>query len=267
LSPSRPLSILVLFLSLALAGCAGNEGGSDGASATQTSSATDSALAAVIRILTNGTVAAPANGSIPAQAGAELTFDGSGSTGAILEYAWDFGDNATGADQTETHAFAAGGLYNVTLTVKGLGNASANATVRIDVAADPSGGFLFTQGHTFAGDLPLSNPNSCTNQGVDCQDHVVTIVAADANGTPALATRVSLVVDGSCPVPGPVCALQVFWRSPDGTNLNQTAAEGIDHALTYAGDMAPGDYVVRVRLFTGAQASYDAIVAVEYVHA
>jgi hypothetical protein len=265
LSSRRPLPLILLVLSATLAGCAGGggdggEGSEDTTSATQTS--TGPALSAAIKVLVAGNLTAPVNGSIPAEAGATLTFDASGSPGAILTYAWDFGDNATGGNEVETHAYAEGGAYNVTLTVTGLGNASANTTVRIAVADDPTGTFLFTEAHTFTGSLPLANPNSCTTQGVDCRDHVVTILAADGNGTPALANNVTLILDGSGTT---AVHMQMFWRSPDGTNLAQTAADGLDHTLTYSGDMPPGDYVVRVRLFVGAQASYTIAAAVDYV--
>jgi hypothetical protein len=258
--------MLVLLLALSFAGCADKkdkDDAADGASTTQTS--TGGGLVAVIKVLSNGTTASLVNGSIPVQAGIELTFDGSDSTGAVLEYAWDFGDNATGSDETETHAFAAGGLYNVTLTVTGLGNASANATVRIDVAEDLAGEPLFTAAHPFEGSITAFNVNSCmVNAGFDCNDHVIPVVAEDANGTAAVAKRVTIVLDGSGAL---ALQMQVYWRSPEGTNLNQTGTSGQDYVLTYAGDMPAGDYVVRVRTFAGAQASYTGVVAVEYVRA
>ena len=51
-----------------------------------------------------------------------MTFDGSGSSdpdGTIMSYDWDFGDGTVVLDAgpTPTHAYAAVGLYNVTLTV------------------------------------------------------------------------------------------------------------------------------------------------------
>lgn len=254
----------MLLLALAFAGCADRDDKDDAADGTSsTQSSTGASLVAVIKVLANGTAATLVNGSIPAQAGVELTFDGSNSTGAVLEYAWNFGDNTTGADETEAHAFAAGGLYDVMLTVKGLGNTSANATVRIAVTADPSGGFLFTAAHTFEGEIQGFNLNSCmVNGGIDCNDHVIPIVAADANGTRALAKRVTIVLDGSGAL---ALQMQVYWRSPEGANLNQTGTSGQDYVLTYDGDMPAGDYVVRVRTFAGAQASYTGAVAVEYV--
>ncbi len=53
-------------------------------------------------------------------AGAPLSFDASGSSdpdGAIGAYAWSFGDGATATGASATHAYAATGSYEVTLSV------------------------------------------------------------------------------------------------------------------------------------------------------
>lgn len=54
---------------------------------------------------------------------------------------WDFGDGETSAEIDTTHAYAAPGIYNVTLTVT---DSSDNASTEgfIVVAYDPSGGFV-----------------------------------------------------------------------------------------------------------------------------
>jgi chitodextrinase len=63
-----------------------------------------------------------------ASAGSDLTvivnepvkFDGSGSSdpdGAIVTYAWNFGDTKTGSGMTTSHTYTAAGTYTVTLTV------------------------------------------------------------------------------------------------------------------------------------------------------
>ncbi|MGD8322305.1 MAG: S8 family serine peptidase, partial [Gemmatimonadota bacterium] len=62
--------------------------------------------------------------------GLDCLFDGSGSTGSITSYAWDFGDGGTGSGATLSHTFGGSGSFDVTLTVSdGTGTASATQTV------------------------------------------------------------------------------------------------------------------------------------------
>ncbi|MGN6793785.1 MAG: outer membrane protein assembly factor BamB family protein [Streptosporangiaceae bacterium] len=69
------------------------------------------------------------------------TFDGSGSTGGVTAYAWDFGDGTTGSGATISHTFATAGTYNVTLTVTGQGGLTDSQTRQVTVppAAQPIG--------------------------------------------------------------------------------------------------------------------------------
>lgn len=68
--------------------------------------------------------------------GLECTFDGSGSTGSISGYDWDFDENGTtdASGVTVTHTFGGDGTYPVTLTVFGSG-ASDSATRNIAVSS------------------------------------------------------------------------------------------------------------------------------------
>lgn len=75
------------------------------------------------------------------------TFDGSTSTdpnhSAITKYSWNFGDGASEVTTTpsRTHAYAAAGAYDVTLTVTdALGLTSAPATLAVHVEAPGGGG-------------------------------------------------------------------------------------------------------------------------------
>jgi hypothetical protein len=61
-----------------------------------------------------------AGGPYPGDAGSPIQFDGTGSfdtDGAIVSYAWDFGDGSTGAGPTPTHTYAEDGEYMVSLCV------------------------------------------------------------------------------------------------------------------------------------------------------
>ncbi len=65
--------------------------------------------------------------------------------GSVTAYAWDFGDGSTGTGQTASHTYAAGGAYDVTLTVTDNEGATASTTQSVSVA--PPG-----QAATFAAD-------------------------------------------------------------------------------------------------------------------
>lgn len=70
--------------------------------------------------------------------GLSLSVNGSGSTdadGTISSHAWSFGDGGTAAGATATHAYAAPGAYDVTLTVSDDDGATASRTVRVEVTA------------------------------------------------------------------------------------------------------------------------------------
>jgi trimeric autotransporter adhesin len=92
---------------------------------TATLTVTDDEGAADVR---TATVVAPGANSAPTATfsagivGRNVTFDAAGSTdpnGSIVQYAWNFGDGATGTTTTPSaqHTYAAPGTYLVTLTV------------------------------------------------------------------------------------------------------------------------------------------------------
>ena len=73
-----------------------------------------------------------------AAAGETVTFSAAGSFDDIdtpeqLTYEWDFGDGSTGSGATATHAYAAKGTYQATLTVTDTGGLSDTDTVEITV--------------------------------------------------------------------------------------------------------------------------------------
>jgi len=70
----------------------------------------------------------------------EITFDGSGSSdsdGEIAQYAWDFGDESTGAEVSPVHSYAEAGEYTATLTVEDDdGAVSAEVTTTVTVTEE-----------------------------------------------------------------------------------------------------------------------------------
>jgi PKD repeat protein len=84
----------------------------------------------------NGVMARIAADKISGPMPLTVAFDGSGSVGTGLTYAWTFGDGATSAAQKPQHTYTAGGSYKVKLTVSN-GSASGSDSITI-TAIDPS---------------------------------------------------------------------------------------------------------------------------------
>jgi TolB protein len=85
-------------------------------------------------------VAPAAVASASAIAPLTAAFDGAGSSdpdGAVVQYAWNFGDGQTGSGATATHAYAAAGTYTGSLTVTDDSGNTASAPVAVTVAAAP----------------------------------------------------------------------------------------------------------------------------------
>lgn len=259
----------ILLVSLALAGCSGgkDKGGDDASRADATGGTSTTAaalLAAKAELAVNGTRVAAVNGSFVVERGVAITFDASNSTGPIVTYAWDFGDNTTSSDRTQEHAYAEPGNYTATLTVAN-GNVSANATLDLTVGGVALGRPLFASHEEFSGSLPLPNPNSPMNPGVDYADHVVVVAAADANGTAALAVVARIAVSA-----GAGQNVFAYWKGPDGADLATSGSAGDvsgETSITFEGPMPAGEYTLRVRLFFGLAADYTATVDLDYVTA
>src|SRR6185295_18086225 len=68
----------------------------------------------------NSAPTADADGPYSGGVGANISFDGTGSSdpdGDVLTFAWDFGDGGTGTGATPVHAYATDGVFNVSLRV------------------------------------------------------------------------------------------------------------------------------------------------------
>jgi glucose/arabinose dehydrogenase/PKD repeat protein len=72
------------------------------------------------------------------QNGGAYTFDGSGSTGTGLSYAWDFGGDGTAAGPVVTHTFSHKGYFPVTLRVTDTRGSSGVASHRVTIGTPPT---------------------------------------------------------------------------------------------------------------------------------
>ncbi|MEO1667353.1 MAG: PKD domain-containing protein, partial [Chloroflexota bacterium] len=84
-------------------------------------------------------------------AGESVTFDSSGSTGAIVSYAWQFGDGGTSAEANPTYPYNAPGEYQVTLTISD-GATQSTATGTVSVGAGLQAAFTPQQANVTAGE-------------------------------------------------------------------------------------------------------------------
>ncbi|GEL94977.1 PKD domain-containing protein [Cellulomonas composti] len=91
----------------------------------------------------------------------DVTVDAAGSTdpdGTITAYRWSFGDGTTGTGRTATHAYAAAGVYPVTLTVTdddGATTSTVNTVTAVEPNKAPSASFT-TGGQDLVVDLDAS---------------------------------------------------------------------------------------------------------------
>jgi chitodextrinase len=101
--------------------------------------ATDSTTRTATIGVGNQAPTADAGGPYGGMANEAIPFDGSGSSdpeGAIVAYDWEFGDGSVGTGQNPAHAYAADGVYNVTLTVTDDVGASDSVTTAATIGLD-----------------------------------------------------------------------------------------------------------------------------------
>ena len=165
-------------------------------------------------------------GPYAAASNTAITFDGSQSAsadGSALTYDWNFGDGtAHGTGVAPTHAYAANGVYTVSLVVTdGAGTPSAPATTTATInrppiavfynapyfgaeaqstkfsnygSKDPDGGSI-TYDYDFGDGTPHNLTSSPSHRYVQDGVYTVTLVVTDAMGATATATTTATIAN------------------------------------------------------------------------
>lgn len=262
------IAATVLLLVGSLAGCFGDAGGPSGATTSGTAGATTgtggtqgaegnrSDLVAILRVIYNGTEVGPVNGSILAMAGANLTLDGNGSTGAS-SFAWDLGDGNTSTEPVVEHAYGAG-TFTVTLTVTSADNRSNATSVLLNVtSAGPAPGTELPQVYKkFQGTYTVgAQQDECVakTSGVNHSfTHDVTVPATEQGAT-VLVPKIVVKLAG-----GQTVVDQAFRLvGPGGKTLkDQDAGPDNGESLTLEGEFGPGKYSITVYACAAVNGAY-----------
>lgn len=144
----QTLGALILLVAVALSGClddtgtteeaedttSGDQGVGGNATANQTlpEAPTASVTVSGDNVTENGT-------TYEASVGANVTFDGSTSTGTNLTFAWDLGDGNTADGPNVTYTYEAEGNYTVNLTVTDEVGQTDTASVNLTITAAEAG--------------------------------------------------------------------------------------------------------------------------------
>lgn len=130
---------------------------------------------------------AVANGPYAGSEGASVTLSAAGSTdpdGDALEYAWSFGDGATGNGASVSHTWAQDGEYTVTLTVTDSRGLTSSAATTAQVANVPPAIGVFAGATLLPGER-YSASGTFTDPGADA--HSATVDYGDGSGVQTLA--------------------------------------------------------------------------------
>lgn len=217
-------------------------------------------VTAVIVVSIDGNVTEAVNGTIDALQGQNVTFDGSQSQGENISFAWDFGDNATGTNATEVHAFASPAAFNVTLTVTAPDGTAATASVVLNItSAGPAPGtVLRDEKKRFTGTVtqPVAEAFCGTSPaGMDKLTFTWEIAANEPDGTAVMVNRFQFKFTASATN----IDTDYYFFGPDGKEIASAhgfePTDGPEKPIDVQGEFAPGKYKVEVRSCASVNAS------------
>ncbi|HUR68933.1 MAG TPA: PKD domain-containing protein [Candidatus Thermoplasmatota archaeon] len=148
--------------------------------------------------------------------GSSVAFDGTGSSdpeSGALAYAWAFGDAATGAGATASHAYATPGTYDVCLTVADVGGLTDDACASVTIQGQAS---VDTIAEDAEGDEAA---NSLSGSNVPAMDILKLEITKNAAQEPVfILTLKDLQTDPPVTEAANGIYWAVDWRSPDNAH-------------------------------------------------
>ncbi len=146
------------------------------------------------------------------------TFDAGGSIdpdGTITDYAWDFGDGATGSGATSPHTYPAAGSYTVTLTVTDDDAAADSETGSVTVEEPPASPISFVA--TASSNTNASSHRVTVPAAVRAGDGLLLFVAINTTASISTPTGVTGWQPLSTVTAGSSVA-RVFWKPAGATD-------------------------------------------------
>ncbi len=146
--------------------------------------------------------------------------------GTIASWSWDFGDGGSSSSRNPVHTYAAGGSYDVVLTVTDDRGATHSATRRLRVCSAPTtpGGKILFRNGTLRGDLFALNPGSGSTVRITNGDQMGSGQAGgqatDGDWSPD-GTKIAYVSENP------------NWFAGDGSGLVVANADGSNPHLIY----------------------------------
>jgi len=208
---------------------------------------------------------ANAGGPYSGAAGTAVSFSGASSSdpqGQVLTYAWNFGDNTTGAGVSPSHTYSGTGIYTVSLTVTDTSALSATASSKATILGPPvanaGGPYAGTTGTTvnFSGTTSTdpqgqtltyawSFGDGTTGTGASpnhtyatAGTYTVSLTVTDTSGLSGTATgKATIVAPPVANAGGPYAGIEGVSLAFNGSASTDPRGQ----ALTYAWDFGDGN--------------------------
>jgi PKD repeat protein len=195
----------------------------------------------------------------PAQVGATVGFDGSGSTSptgaSITGYSWNFGDGSpTASGKTTSHSYTARGKYTVALTVTDANNKTSTTTLPVSVTQPPVAAIAATPSAPVAGQTVTYDASATTH---DPSGSIVDYKwDLDGSGNYATDTGTTPTVSTSYPTPRTV-GVSVRVTDDVGASSVATTSVTVGDAPPVASFVAPSPILVGQSVLFDGTGSYD----------